>query len=77
MSDGKRGFAGMDPEKRRAIAQMGGQAVHAKGTAHQWTSETGRAAGRIGGSRKKKPAAAPKTVSPVAVPNTATEGGQQ
>ena len=45
-----RGFASMDPEKRRAIARMGGKAAHAKGTAHQWTEEEARVAGRKGGS---------------------------
>ncbi|MCZ4052342.1 KGG domain-containing protein [Oxalobacter sp. OxGP1] len=46
----KRGFAAMDPEKQRAIASMGGKAAHAKGTAHQFTSEEARAAGRKGGA---------------------------
>ena len=45
----RRGFAAMDPEKQRAIASMGGKAAHAKGTAHQFTSEEARAAGRKGG----------------------------
>lgn len=44
-----RGFAAMDPEKQRAIASKGGQAAHAKGTAHQFDSEEARAAGRKGG----------------------------
>lgn len=46
----RRGFAAMDPEKQRAIASMGGKAAHAKGTAHQFTSEEARAAGRKGGA---------------------------
>ncbi len=44
-----RGFASMDKEKQREIARRGGKAAHVKGTAHQWTSEEARAAGRKGG----------------------------
>ncbi|MBP9820464.1 general stress protein [Candidatus Woesebacteria bacterium] len=44
-----RGFAGMDPEQQRKIASKGGRAAHAKGTAHEWTSEEAREAGRRGG----------------------------
>jgi hypothetical protein len=43
---GKRGFAGMDPEKQRQIASKGGKAAHEKGRAHEFTSEEARAAGR-------------------------------
>lgn len=39
----------MDPEKQRAIARKGGRAAHEKGTAHEWTSEEARRAGRKGG----------------------------
>ncbi len=46
-----RGFASMDPEKQRQIASKGGKAAHEKGTAHKFTSEEARAAGRKGGSR--------------------------
>jgi hypothetical protein len=48
---GGRGFAGMPLEKRQAIASRGGKAAHKKGTAHKFTSETGRRAGKIGESR--------------------------
>ncbi|MDC0668386.1 KGG domain-containing protein [Nannocystis radixulma] len=44
-----RGFAGMDEEKQREIASKGGHAAHEKGTAHEFTSEEARAAGRKGG----------------------------
>jgi hypothetical protein len=44
-----RGFAGMDPAKQRSIASKGGRAAHRKGTAHEFTSEEGRAAGSKGG----------------------------
>jgi uncharacterized protein len=45
----RRGFASMDPAKQREIASKGGRAAHAKGTAHEWSSEEARQAGRKGG----------------------------
>ena len=45
----KRGFASMDPERQREIASKGGLAAHAKGTAHEWSKEQARKAGRKGG----------------------------
>lgn len=45
----RRGFASMDPERQREIASKGGRAAHAKGTAHEWTAEEARRAGRKGG----------------------------
>ena len=45
----RRGFASMTPEKQREIASKGGRAAHQKGTAHEWTSEEARTAGRKGG----------------------------
>lgn len=45
----RRGFASMSPEKQREIASKGGRAAHAKGTAHEWTSDEARVAGRKGG----------------------------
>jgi uncharacterized protein len=44
-----RGFAAMDQQKQREIASKGGRAAHVKGTAHQWSSDEARAAGRKGG----------------------------
>jgi general stress protein YciG len=44
-----RGFASMDAEKQREIASKGGRAAHAKGTAHQFTPDEARDAGRKGG----------------------------
>ncbi|BAY97984.1 hypothetical protein NIES37_19320 [Tolypothrix tenuis PCC 7101] len=50
MSDtSKRGFASMDEDKQREIASKGGHAAHEKGTAHEFTSEEAREAGRKGG----------------------------
>ncbi len=45
----RRGFASMTPEKQREIASKGGRAAHQKGTAHEWTSDEARSAGRKGG----------------------------
>jgi general stress protein YciG len=39
----------MSPEKQREIASKGGRAAHQKGTAHEWTADEARAAGRKGG----------------------------
>ena len=39
----------MDRAKQREIASKGGKAAHQKGTAHEWTSEDAREAGRKGG----------------------------
>jgi general stress protein YciG len=44
-----RGFASMDPQRQREIASVGGRVAHAKGLAHQFTSEEAREAGRKGG----------------------------
>lgn len=46
-----RGFASMDAEKQREIASKGGKAAHEKGTAHEFTSEEAREAGRKGGEK--------------------------
>jgi uncharacterized protein len=45
----RRGFATMDREKVREVARHGGKAAHAAGTAHEFTSDEARAAGRKGG----------------------------
>jgi general stress protein YciG len=60
-SSGKsnRGFASMDPQRQREIASEGGRAAHEKGTAHEFTSEEAREAGRKGGqARSQKRSAA-------------------
>ena len=49
MAKEDRGFASMDRVKQREIASKGGKAAHQKGTAHEWTSEEAREAGRKGG----------------------------
>jgi uncharacterized protein len=45
----RRGFASMSREKQREIASKGGRAAHQKGTAHEWSSDEAREAGRKGG----------------------------
>ena len=39
----------MSPDKQREIASKGGRAAHEKGTAHKWTTDEARSAGRKGG----------------------------
>lgn len=55
----RRGFSAMDKEKQREIASKGGKAAHQKGTAHEFTAEEAREAGRKGGAsaraRRKTP----------------------
>src|SRR6188472_3036143 len=50
-----RGFASMDRAKQREIASKGGKAAHQKGTAHEWTSDEARDAGRYGGQAESPP----------------------
>jgi general stress protein YciG len=57
MATSDRGFASMDDDKQREIASKGGRAAHAKGTAHEFSPEEAREAGRKGGeavSRDRK-----------------------
>ena len=55
----KRGFAAMSMEERKRISRLGGKAAHANGTAHEFTQEEARVAGRKGGlaahSKETKP----------------------
>ena len=54
MAKEDRGFASMDRIKQREIASKGGKAAHQRGTAHEWTSEEARDAGRKGGLASHK-----------------------
>jgi len=45
----RRGFAAMDPKLVSEISRKGGKAAHTAGTAHEFTSEEAREAGRKGG----------------------------
>ncbi len=58
----RRGFAAMDPKKVSEIASKGGKAAHRAGTAHEFTPDEARSAGRKGGyathaKRKQTPSA--------------------
>jgi uncharacterized protein len=82
-----RGFASMDRSKQREIASKGGKAAHQKGTAHEWTSEEAREAGRKGGMashrRKQEQQGGGSTTgsdeggSPAGGNQTAGSGGQE
>lgn len=51
-----RGFASMAPDKQKEIASKGGRAAHLQGTAHEWSSEEAREAGRKGGAASRREA---------------------
>jgi general stress protein YciG len=64
----RRGFAAMDPRLVSELATRGGKAAHRAGTAHEFTSEEARIAGRKGGmathaKRRAKMGGAPPVVS--------------
>jgi len=73
----RRGFASMSPEKQREIASKGGRAAHQKGTAHEWTSDEARNAGRKGGQISRggrgRLIEPPGMLSPSSSPNVAGE----
>lgn len=54
----RRGFAVMDRERVREIGARGGRANQRAGTAHRYTSEEARAAGRKSGAARRAKAAA-------------------
>ena len=56
MAKEDRGFASMDRGKQLEIASKGGKAAHQKGTAHEWTPEEAREAGRKGGLARARQA---------------------
>jgi uncharacterized protein len=59
----------MSPEKQREIASKGGRAAHQKGTAHEWTADEARSAGRKGGQVSRGGRGR------LAVPQEQTDGG--
>ena len=63
----RRGFAVMAPERVRAFARRGGKAAHLAGTAHEFTTDEARAAGRKGGEIRRQ-RAAQATETPPAEP---------
>ena len=50
-SKSQRGFASMTEEKQREIASKGGRAAHQKGTAHEFSPDEAREAGKKGGEK--------------------------
>jgi uncharacterized protein len=44
-----KGFASISPERLRELARKGGKSAQARGTAHRFTPEEARIAGRTGG----------------------------
>lgn len=48
-SSNRRGFAGMNDQRQRAIAAEGGRAAHKQGTAHEFSRAEAREAGQKGG----------------------------
>ena len=80
MAKEDRGFASMDRAKQREIASKGGKAAHQKGTAHEWTSEEAREAGRKGGMashRRKQQAREAADTGAVADTSTDAEGNDE
>ena len=79
MAKEDRGFASMDRSKQREIASKGGKAAHQKGTAHEWTSEEAREAGRKGGMashRRKQEQQGGGTASPSEGPTPSNDDDQ-
>lgn len=72
----------MSPEKQREIASKGGRAAHEKGTAHEWTPEEARAAGRKGGQISRGgrgrlvPTSNPEVTNLNTAPRSGTEPGR-
>jgi general stress protein YciG len=66
MANAQRGFASMEKSKQREIASKGGKTAHQKGTAHEWTREEARVAGRKGGLMHHRRASAADLSSPAA-----------
>ena len=78
MAKEDRGFASMDRNKQREIASKGGRAAHEKGTAHEWTADEARNAGRKGGQVSRggrgRLIVLPDVAVAGAVPETAAAG---
>ena len=74
MAKEDRGFASMDRSKQKEIASKGGKAAHKKGTAHEWTSEEAREAGRKGGIASHQRRRARMTDTPSGMSAVGTSG---
>ncbi len=77
MAKEDRGFASMDRNKQREIASKGGKAAHQKGTAHEWTSEEAREAGRKGGMASHRRRQQQDQSGPAETSDAATGGGER
>ena len=73
----RRGFASMSAEKQREIASKGGRAAHEKGTAHEWSAEEARNAGRKGGQGSRGGRGRRIGPADTAQPAPVTEGAAQ
>lgn len=73
----RRGFASMSPEKQREIASKGGRAAHEKGTAHEWTADEARNAGRKGGQVSRGGRGRLLATPDAAAPATSSDGSAQ
>jgi general stress protein YciG len=73
----RRGFASMSAEKQREIASKGGRAAHEKGTAHEWSAEEARNAGRKGGQVSRGGRGRLIVPADTAQPAPVTEGAAQ
>jgi general stress protein YciG len=71
-----RGFAAMDRKLVSEIARKGGKAAHSAGTAHEFSSEEAREAGRKGGRathEKRRQQSEPAPAPPVATATPSDE----
>src|SRR3989442_12319024 len=68
----------MSAEKQREIASKGGRAAHEKGTAHEWTADEARNAGRKGGQVSRggrgRLVISPDAPPPAGIPDPALSG---
>jgi general stress protein YciG len=67
----------MDPQKQREIASKGGKAAHEKGTAHEFTSEEARIAGKKGGAASRARRGKSENENGSAMTQEATEAGSE
>jgi hypothetical protein len=72
-----RGFASMDPARQREIASQGGKAAHAKGTAHEFTSEEARRAGSMSHGNRQSASAGASSAARSATKTTSRGGSKE
>lgn len=69
----RRGFAAMDRDRVKQIASKGGRAAHAAGTAHQFSSDEARVAGKKGGMAPHVRRGGTRRRTPTALSTPATD----